>query len=280
MDAFVTDAVGDGILIRYDGLDADRHEIEVGDLAKSLQGLSRILGVTANFAATQKLVLHQDARAVRVVIKPPQAHCFEMIAFVRWASENPLFSTAVGGFLSTLLTYVFLNAANKKEEMKHLSGALEAAIKELGTRDQKTVDRLLGTIDKMADALVPAAKQAVTPIGSSASTLTIGPVNSAARTVLGEAEKDAILSEAGNEVGDEATFRLTITELDTDTGGAHVRLEHEADIRLAAKITDPAFALPNNGYAVALASQHLVAVRAKPTLKDGRIQKLFISNLA
>ncbi len=31
MDASAGDAIGEGILIRYDGLDADHHEIEVGD---------------------------------------------------------------------------------------------------------------------------------------------------------------------------------------------------------------------------------------------------------
>jgi hypothetical protein len=61
-------------------------------LADSLKGFSRIIGVAGNFAATQRYVQHKDAFAVRVVARPPEAHCFEMIAWVRWASENPLIS--------------------------------------------------------------------------------------------------------------------------------------------------------------------------------------------
>ena len=272
------DAVGSGVLIRYDGNDADLHRMEISELAVSLKGLARIIAVAANFAATQKLVLHQDAMAIRVTVEPPKAHCFEMIAMVKWASENPLFAQAVGGFLSALLTYIFLNAAHKKDEMKHLRGALDAAIKELGTRDQATVDRLLATIDKMAEALRPAAKQAVTPIGQSATTLTIGPVGSASKTVLDQSDRDAITTIEPNEITAEQTFTLEVSELDTDSGGAHVRLISDHDTRISAKITDPAFAVPDNAYALALASKEPLTVKAKAAMAEGRISKLFISD--
>ena len=82
--------------------------------------------------------------------------------------------------------------------MRHLKGALDLAIKELGTRDQAVVDRLLGTIDKMADALRPAARQAVAPIGETADTLTVGDVRHEREVIIGAAENDAILAEEGS----------------------------------------------------------------------------------
>ncbi len=36
-------------LIRYDGLDAERHQIELLLLGESLEGVARILGVTGHF---------------------------------------------------------------------------------------------------------------------------------------------------------------------------------------------------------------------------------------
>ena len=50
------------IVVRYDGLDAERHEIELGALGESLQGVSRIIGVAANFAAPR-------------TVTPSAAHC-------------------------------------------------------------------------------------------------------------------------------------------------------------------------------------------------------------
>jgi transposase-like protein len=45
-------------------------------------------------------------------------------------------------------------------------GAGETAIRQLGSRDQPTIDRLLSTIETMADKLQPAVKNAIAPIGS------------------------------------------------------------------------------------------------------------------
>ena len=66
----MVDALGEPVLIRYEGLDADSHEIEIAAFADSLKGLSRIIGVAGNFAATQKFVQHKDALSVRVVAQP------------------------------------------------------------------------------------------------------------------------------------------------------------------------------------------------------------------
>src|SRR6185295_16526572 len=114
-----------------------------------------------NFAAKQKFTQHRDALAVRVVVQPTEAHCFEILACVKWAAENPLISTTVGGLAVTLISFIFAWASGRREEMKQLRGALDTAIKELGAKDQATVDRLLDTVDRMAEALRPAARQAV-----------------------------------------------------------------------------------------------------------------------
>lgn len=273
------DAIGESVLIRFDGLDAEKHELEMSALADSLRGLSRIIGVCGNFAATQRYVQHKDAMAVRVVARAPEAHCFEMWAAVQWAAQNPLISTTVGGLFVTLVTYVFKRAAGQREEMRHLKAALDTAIKELGSRDQSTVDRLLDTVDKMADALRPSAKQAVTPIGASASSLTIGSsVDPSRRLVLGIAEKNAITSETPAEVDVERDYTVLITELDMETGACRVAFPDDLENRIGGTITDPSVRLPNNAYALSMAAVTPLMVRAKATLKDGNIDKLFISD--
>ncbi|MFG1371523.1 hypothetical protein V5F32_05040 [Xanthobacter oligotrophicus] len=274
------DAIGSQIIIRFDGLDAERHEIELSALATSLSGISRIVGVSANFAATQKLNLHQDALSVRVYATPPEAHCFELFVWVKWAAEQPLISATVAGLTVVLVTYVFKRAAGQKEEMRQLRGALDEAIKQLGTRDQPIVDRLLETIDKMADALRPAARKAVAPIGETAATLTIGSVDGAQKAVVGQAEKEAITSASPVEVDVERGYLIRITELDMDTGSCKVAMDAEPDARYAARITDPAFSAPNNRYVMAMAAKSTLNVRAKATLKDGEIDRLFISDAA
>lgn len=270
--------VDEAITIRFDGLDADAHEIEIGALAESLRGLSRIIGVCGNFAATNRYVSHRDALAVRVVVVEPRANCFEILAWVKWAAEQPLIATAVGGLIVTLITYVFSNAANKREEMRQLRGALDTAIKELGTRDQPVVDRLLTTIDKMADALRPAVKQAVVPVGQSARTLYVGAPGGERGATVGEAEKAAINEPEPVEITQESDYEVTITELDIETGSCRVYLPGDPPVRVSGTITDPTLGIANNPYATALASMLPLTVRAKAMIKVGEIDRLYISD--
>ena len=50
--------------------------------------------------------------------------------------------------------------------------------------------------------------------------------------------------------------------------------------RISGKITDSAFSVPNNKYVLAMAGVNEIAIRAKPVLRDGEIERLFISDTA
>lgn len=277
--------LGEPIVIRFDGLDADKHQMELVGLAESLDGLSRIIAASGHFALTQEVSLRKDKQSVRVVVSPPKEGCFLVHAFVQFAHHHPLFGgysiEAAAGLTVMVIGYTFARAAGKKEEMKLLSRALESSIRELGSRDQPTIDRLLTTVEHMADSLKPAVKRAVAPIGTSAHTLSVGAASSAIRATIDEADKAAINSPAGLSVDDERDYVVLITELDMQTGACHAAIDREdPERRFSARITDPAFALPNNAYVLAMAAVETLAVRAKATIRDGQIERLFISNLS
>ncbi len=267
------------ILIRYDGLDAGRHEIEMGSFAESLKGLSRILAVTANFAGTQRWVQHKDAMDVRILVRSPESHCFEIVAWAKWAAEEPLISTVAGGLMVALVGYVFKRASGKSEEMRYLKDSLDQAIRALGTRDQSAVDRMLTTIEKMADALRPAARAAVEPIGKSAQTLSIGSVSSTPVVKLDVTDRDAIRAATPVKVGAEQTFQIFITELDLQNGSCRVHLQGDEENRITAQVTDPQIVNANNPYVIAMAAMQPIRVKAKAALKDETIEKLYISDV-
>ena len=84
----------------------------------------------------------------------------------------------------------------------------------------------------------------------------------------------------GVEVGAEGTYALMITELDMETGSCKVQTEDAPADRFSGRITDPGFTLPNNPYVMAMADRRYIKVRGKPTLRDGEIDKLYISDIA
>lgn len=266
-------------IIRYDGLDATHHEIELNGLAESLKGISKILGVCANFAQTQRFVQHHDALSVRVMARPPEQHCFEIKAVVESVLENSYLSATAAGLTTALVCFVFSWASGKREEMRQLRGALDVAIKELGSKDQATIDRMLDTIDSLAGALRPAAKKAVAPIGETAERLSIADVATGKSIYLGSEEKEAIWSGEEKEVSDEQTYYIKITNLDRESGKCKIRLMNEPEVRYDAKITDPIITVPNNAYNLAMSSHATIAVRGKTVIKGGHISEIYISDI-
>lgn len=274
-------AVSEPLIIRYDGMDADQHVIEITAFGESLKGMGRIISVAANFAVTEKLVQHQDARAVRVVAKPPEAHCFELVAVVQWVNQNALATTVVGGLTVSLVAYIFSKLAGNKAEMKELRTALETAIKELGNRDQQIIDRLLDTVDRMSESLRPAAKQALAPIGKTAATVSVRSSKGAGHVkVIGLPDKEAIDADEPTEIDEERNYSIRFHEMNIDTATCRVSLSDDDEARIPAVVTDPVATTSNNPYAVAFAAQTELTVRAKAAILDGKITKLYISNTA
>lgn len=266
------------LLIRYDGLDADQHQIEIDDLAASLKGIGRIIGVVATFAVTQRLAQHRDARPIRVLVGPPKDNCLTFLAVMHWVDQHQTISGIASGLIVTLIGYVFSRAAGKTAEMKHLKELATEAIKQLGNRDEAVIARLLDTVDKMADTLKPSARQAVRPVGSTASQMSIGSMDSpATAVVVDKITRDAIEADAPPEIGNEARISVRFVEMNLDSRGCRIAMGSDEEQRFAAEITDPELLVPNNAYATAFAAQTELTVRAKPTLRDGEIDRWYIS---
>lgn len=276
--------LGEPIVIRFDGLDADNHVIELRSLSESLRGLSRIIAASAHFAITQEVSLRSDRQVVRVVVRPPRDGCVIIDAIVQYAHQHPLIagfaSSTISALTASTIAFIVGKAVNKRDEMKHLSAALNTAIGALGAKDQPTIDRLLSTVDRMADALSGAVKQAVAPVGVSARTLSVGvPSVPSATVVVDEADKAAINSEATLRVEEEKVYDVLLTELDIDDGSCRVHLAGDPEgERHDGRITDPAIQVPNSPYAVAFAAQERMSVQAKATTREGAIERLYISN--
>jgi hypothetical protein len=63
------------ITIRFDGLDAEDHEIDLFTLGESLQGLARIAGTVGHFAATQEYSRYFRSHELKVLAKEPRENC-------------------------------------------------------------------------------------------------------------------------------------------------------------------------------------------------------------
>lgn len=255
--------------LRYDGLDAENHELSLDALGDSLKGAARMLAVVGNFAVTSRYVAQAPAMDVRVVAREPKANCFTLEAVLQFAQQQQLLQGGATVIISTVIGWVIARASNNKEEMKHLAASLDRAIDALAQNnaDQKT--QLLAIVDKIAEVLRPAARQLVAPLGRSCRQLKVGDI-----VTVDEATADAIRGGETDEVDQEREYTLLITELDLENRTAKARLDGLPERRVKAAITDPDIA----PYAAAFAAGTQLSVKAKAVLRDGEIRALYISN--
>jgi hypothetical protein len=263
--------------IRYDGLDAEQHQIELLLLGESLQGVSRILAMSGHFIATGSYAKQIQALDVKVYVTEPKANCFSLAAAIEFAKQQQVLAGVASVVLGPLIGWIVARASNNKEEMKALKDSLDKAIEHLAGQNSELVPKLLSTVERMAESLRPSVRAAVAPVGKSCSVMRIG--NGAP---IDEATAQAIRSVAADEVTEERIWNVRITELDIETASAKIRFEdsEEGDSgRFRAIVTDPVIGVQGNGYVTALAAQRPIRVRGKATLREGEIQTLFISNI-
>lgn len=276
------------ITLRFDGKDAQNHEVELNSLGESFQGFARVLSTAGNFAVTQKYYKKCNHQEVKVYARDPRANCFSIDAVTSFISQQQLFSGLAAAILPLLIQYIFSRNAQKKEEMKHLKDSLDKAIEALGNKDKDTIQGLLNVIDKMATDLRPAVRQAVSPIGNTCSTISIRAGESVEPLVITESDKKIIDQLEDDEVIGIRQYQVLITEFDGVNKTAKVILIGDDQAkRVVAEISDPAIMKKENPYINALqAFMHApndtsasVTVTAKAIAKKGSISKLFIMDI-
>ena len=273
------------ISLRYDGKDAENHEIDLNCLGESLKGFSKILSTAGSFSATQKYRKISTYQDVRVYAREAKANCFTLEAILNFASQNQLFSGIAATILGGILQYIFARNSNKKEEMKALQQALEKAIETLGNKDSGTIDKLISVIDKMAVELRPSVRQAVSPIGNTCDQISLSTNIDGRLLTVNQNDKNEIDKLDDDEVLGLREYKAYLTEFDALNMTAKVVLDgDDTNRRITAEISDPSASKKNNPYINALSSfissggdhSSMFTITAKATIKKHVISRLYI----
>jgi len=97
----------------FDGLDADRHRLDLYDLSRSLKGLSRSLSITTHFILNGEIITRTPAlRNANIYISPPRAGSFFQditvgvvagAAFALFSSSN---TSVIGHIIYSAYDYI------------------------------------------------------------------------------------------------------------------------------------------------------------------------------
>lgn len=262
--------------IQYDGLKRGEHSIDLADLGESLQGFSKILACVGHFIQTGQFNRRYGSLNVTVSTNASlEPGCIEIPVWIKEAAPQ-IFSGFAGSVFTAVVAYVI--SRRGKQEMEHLSNALKQSM----AQNEALQIKLLATIDKLADGLVAANRQALSPIGRSCDSISILDGEKQSTGIFADKEtKDFIDKEQEKEVSPESDYIGRISELDKLTGACKISLDGDQDDdRIACVITDPLLQTRGNGYVRSFADGTPIKFRAKAELNsDGCIIKMYISDI-
>lgn len=274
----------DPIVLRYEGLEASRHLIDLRQVGISIQGAAQILGSAGHVVVTGQYAKRVHALSVRVLASTPRDGSWELPAVIMTAAPMaipmlPTFaeiSKKVATSAATrIFNYVIAKLGGHSNEAKMAFDLAEKALSEMGQTSRHAID----AVERIATNQRPAARLFVVSIGESCSYVTVGEQSDGAISV-DKSMRDAIEAPDPREIGSTQTFRIFISELDLKNRTCMVSFlddpEPDQEYRLSGEISDPVLHAPNNPYSAALASQTTLEVIAKPELRDGEIEKLYI----
>lgn len=264
------------ISIRYDGKDAENHEIDLYSLGQSLQGLARVASSVGNFAITHKHARHYKKQVVRVAAQGAKANCFTMDMVWNFVQQHQILSGSFGAIVAPLITYVLFQATKKEQEAETAKAELVSVLREEVSKDRDLINRLVDSVEYLATSMKPAARQTLEPLGTSCRTVTLKIGDTSA--IFNEADKAASNLKPKDEITPTLSYQILITELDVErsTGKAYVNGQDASHRRIPITIMDPLIQTQDNIYATSLAKSVSINVQARGIVKAGQLHRLFV----
>jgi len=283
----MAESVFDPIPIRYQGLFADDHLVEAEQFGRSVIGVSKVASSITHMFFFHEITHDRRAYRIRYYVGPSKENGLlqEIIAAMN-SGLMPVFSPILLKtakiVVEKLFDAVVKSAVNQKSEA---TTAIEV-VHDLAIRHQEFAQQvhaghmqdkvwLQDIVGQLLNENRASLRQVPEPVGRSVRQMIVGGTGQG--TLIDEPSAEVLRSTVEMQVGDTAMYEVEIEGVFKTNGACRVRLLDGGRV-VAGKITDPALDTPGNKYTAALNEGAVLRVTAKPTLKDGELHRLFISD--
>lgn len=269
-------------VLKYYGLQADDHLLDLGRLGHSMVGAEKLVNTGLVVLGTGRIPKQRERFPLVVRTGPPRSGSVELVIAIQASFgvlplvHEKFWSQAVEIIWNWLAAVIFSKGGRMKDADPHIMKAAEL-LGEMhkGIRDDAEANRqfVLDVIDRMQ----PAARNFLDPVGPSCDQLKFGdPKNSKMQSVVDVPIADAVRSNDDIEVGDLTELRVTVDGIIHHSKSLKVVDPENADRYVTAPIRDPAFDNLPNIYGDAAGNKSDLLVTAKPARKGGLLHKLYI----
>lgn len=269
-------------VIRFDGAGANEHTLGMRQLGECLIGVERLITVGLFALESGRYPKRNESLPLLVRASEPRAGSYEIAAILGpGAAFLPLlhefFITGATEILWHWMSGALLKMGGRQQDAENHFSEL---IRLLDNKDARQ-HSLLESMDARRhlevlewQRLVLEACRVVSPVGPSCDRILL-PMDGET-TEIDFPTAQAIRSKGKLEVGDMKTFKIKVDGFTHHNKQLKLVHPSEPGRFITGHVRDPAFEIAPNIYTDAATKQSWLSVKAKPTVKDGRIQALYI----
>ncbi|MBN9505033.1 MAG: hypothetical protein J0I69_03310 [Altererythrobacter sp.] len=275
------------IRIVYDGLDADRHEVDMRLFGRSMIGIDKIVSDSLIYFTEQRRPRKGERAPLVIHAQPPVEGSAEVFgALAPAVGALPLvwdfLNAGAGDILWRSVSWVLDYHGGRRSQADRQLDVIASALRQSEKARSKTEERWLesesqwraGMFD-LVHRLLPAAKNAVAPVGPSVESLRLGGSGEAA------AEVDVPMAEAirhpGDvEVGDLETMVVRVDGFQHHNKTLKIERPDAPGSYMTADVRDPAFDEAPNIYTQAAEQKAQLVITGKKALRSQKLERIYI----
>lgn len=292
---------GADLVVKYQGGDAEKHNVEMRALGHSLIGFERILSDGLIFLSEDRLPKRGERHTLIVHAREPRVGSSEIEVFLTQATGLLplgwwLMEVGAGEAVSHFATWVFAKLGGQNADAKAALKAMERmreieAKERVATREIEANERLdaqrqwleheAGWRDRLfalTDKLSNAAIQAVRPIGPSVDNFKLNG-SKAPPLLVDLPTADVIRAKGELEVTDLQPIDLRVDGFVHHNKKLNVEHPELSGRFMSADVRDPLFDSVPNAYTEAAANKSTLRVQAKLGYRAGALEKIYIMDL-
>jgi hypothetical protein len=274
----------DPIPVTYRGLFADQHLVDAQQFGKSLIGVTKLANSICHEIFHEEITHDPRSYQIRFCVGPSKKNgLVQEIFAVVTSGQMPLYTPillTVGKKLTELLVDAVIEKAlgRKKDTSSAVDKIHELAMSHSDFSQQvlrgqmRDKAALIKIINELHRENRTSLRQIPEPIGRTVRSVQIG----SNRTVIDEPAAEVLRSPEQLTLGEPITYDVKIQGVFKTNGACRIEILDQKQI-VSGKIADATLETPHNVYTKALDEGAVLRVVAQPTMKDGKVHRLFIT---
>jgi hypothetical protein len=275
------------IPISYRGLLADHHFVDAQQFGRSLIGATKLANSICHELFWESITHDPRPYHIRFCVGPSRENgLLQELFAISNSGQLPLYApiliTIGKKFIELSIKAVIDKILSKKDSTDAIDKIHELAMshhefaKQVHQGHMQDKAWLQRMITSMARENRASVRQLPDPVGRSVNHMQIGEQN--VGVVIDEPAAEVLRSADTLSLGDKEEYLVRIHGVFKTNGACRVEILNEPKKKIVSgKIADPELGVPGNVYTRALNEGLVLKVAAQPTMKEGKINRLFVT---